>query len=530
MTNNIAVDRISFAELRKILFLPHPCREVFLCLDLFGLPRKVRFMRYVAIAYLSLTALAVLAILFLQLPNILAFFAMTTFGLGYLVAGGLLILTFWVVVFLPAVLGAVLDWRIGTGIAVVTIMALLSASAWLPEPRHDGVQILQEPKAAQGPISAKSVQMDVATLPRDIGKIEDPIAARLLQNRDLDWVRFQRQGMSTASRLYMRRKGVLYLENDDHGRVADVIVQRPGLRLSASSTTVPRNWQSARLSPWKIDHVRGYLIHAARGSPPLARNLSLKVSRADFPFWMRFTDVSVEPNSRAWAEFIRQPFAEIAHDPALHLEDDLHTLALIAVPDPSATEHGGDKPANLSEPDAVDAAIQELLDDSELSGLAKAATHRSPDDLQRQVLAEFGRQLEQRVAIVERIDLITLVHRSRLTLRSKLVMELALEEPALMQALVDRYYLDLAQNADRRVIERIGSEALAPLARAIGQDSERFREAFLESRGFQRKSLTEMIFLFDLDDPYALLAEVLNPFRPFRSSSIGLNQASVKAG
>ena len=471
-------------------------------------------MRYFAISYLSLTALLVLVILFLQLPNTLAFFAMTTFGRGLFLAWGLLILTFWLVVFTPSVLGAVLDWRVGAWIAAVTMVTLLSASAWLPEPDHEGVPLLQEPQAAQGPVNARSVQMDVATLPRDLGQIADPIAAMLLQNQDLDWVRFQRHGSGTASLLYMRRDGVLYLEKDDHGQAADVIVQRPGLRLSASSETVPQNWQRAPLSPWRIDHVRGYLIHSGRGSGALARNLSLKISRAEFPFWMQFTQVTVSANSPARAEFIRYPFAEIAHDPDRHLEDDLYTLGLIALPDPSSTKQGGDMPANLSEPDAVDAAIQQLLDDPELSGLAKAATRQSLGDLQRQVLAEFTRQLEQRVAIAERINLITLVHRSHLPLRSELVMELALEEPALMQSLVDRYYLDLAQKADRQVIKRVGDETLAPLARAIGHDQQRFREAFLDSRGFERKYLTEMIFLFDLDDPYGLLVEVFEPFPP----------------
>jgi len=466
-----------------------------------------------AFAFFLATALAVTSVIVLQLPNVLAFLSMVTFGLGYLLAWALLILTFWNLVFLPSVLGAALDWRIGLGIAAVTILALLNPSVWLPDPRHDGVRILHAPQAAQGPVSAASVQLDVASLPKDIRRVEDPIAMMLLQNPALDWVRLRQEGR-VSTRLFVRKNGVLYREDNDHELVADVIVERPGALVGWSESRVPQNWQSARLSPWKIDHVRGYLIHDARSSETLARNLSLKVSRADFPFWMQFTEVSVEPNSRAFAEFIRHPFAEIAHDPARRLEDDLQALALIATPDPAPTDQGGANNASFSAPAAVDAAVQELLDDPELSGLAKASTFRSLNETQRQVLAEFSHQLEQRVAIAERSELIALVHRSHLPVRSELVMELALEEPALMQALVDRYYLDLAQNAETRVLERVSRDVLAPLARAIGQDRERFREAFLASQTFQKQALIKMIFLFELEEPDALLAEVFDPFPP----------------
>lgn len=469
-------------------------------------------MHQFAFAYFVATILAVIAVIVLQLPNVMAFFSIVTFGLGYLFAWALLILTFWQLVLLPTVLGAALDWRIGIGIAAVTILALLYPSVWLPEPRHDGVRILQVPQAAQGPVRAASAQLDVDRLPQDIRQIEDPIVTMVLQNPALDWVRVRQEGR-VSTRLFVRKNGVLYREDNDHGLVADVIVERPGALARWSETRVPENWQSARISPWKVDHVRGYLIHDSRSSEPLARNLSLKVSRANFPFWMHFTEVSVEPNSRAFIEFMRYPFAEIANNPARRLEDDLDTLALVAAPDPASTDQGGANDA-FSAPDAVDAAIQELLDDPELSGLAQASTFRSPNESQRQVLTEFRYQLEQRVAIAERIELIALLHRSRLPLPSELVMELAVEEPALMQALVDQYYLDLDQDADTRVIERVSQDALAPLARAIGQDRKRFREAFLASRKDQRIALTKIIFFFDLEDPYALLAEVFAPFPP----------------
>lgn len=466
-------------------------------------------MFYFAIAYVALTVLGVVSVLVLQVPSVLGALTVVTFGLSWLLGLAVLNATLWLTVFLPTVLAATLRWQFGLAVALMTVAALMSFESWVPGPRHNGAALLGEAQAAQGPAEARSVELEVAELPRTMQEVEDPTVRALLRNSELDWLRLRMRGYT---RLFMRKNGVMYLEDVDHGRVADVIVERPGA-FDPDSGYVPERWRSAPLSPWKIDAVRGYLVYRGQGGAVLARNLSLQVSLAVVPLRMNLTGIDVAPMSRARSEFVRAPHARIEADPARALEDELRALALIGAPEAPSEGEAGDV---FNAPEALDAVIVEMLKDPERSGLPRVSGSASYTFHARQVYEEFTRQLENRVAIPERIDLIVQLYRAHIRIDGGLLMALAREEPALMQRLVEVSFTELEtrHRAVAMIRKLRKDEDLAPLLRAMGRDPDRLRALLLGDTPGVPQRLTEMIFRFELDDPYALLAELFQPMPP----------------
>lgn len=459
-------------------------------------------MRHFATLYLIAVALAVGFLFLLQLPGVLILLTVFTMGLGYLAVLPLLNIAIWLVAFVPAVLGACINWRIGAGMAAVVLALAVSFPKWLPDPAHDGVALLQPPFAASGPIEVNSVDITSPGSIRDVEGIARSAVNALKRNTDLKWIRVGRT-------VYERRDGILHQVRAGQGnfhRDADVIVAIPSGRHAAV-------WGNAPLSPWRVEEASGYLIHDTRTDRPLARNLSLKVLRAIKPFMLEFTGVQLEAGHDPKIEFVRAPYGEVSQDPAQTLESDLKVLGLWR--DEADTELEPENPTN-SPVKSVDAMLEKMLEDVELAQ-HKGAGSRSPDLFEAQVIEDFNGQLAARVAIEERIDLIARMERSKISrLDRDEILSIAQETPALMQRMVDLYYEDLAEDASvYRVLERIArNKAYVPLARAVGRDRTRFIMALGGGDRHQREFLIQNFFLFAPEDPYLILRTLFFPRPP----------------
>jgi hypothetical protein len=373
----------------------------------------------------------------------------------------------------------------------------------LPDPTHDGIALLEKPFAATGPVAVRSIEVTSFGKTQEERAIVETAVHALKRNTDLDWIRIG------GRKMYVRRQGILHevrTNQDDLQRVADVVVSIPDRGHAAV-------WGNAALSPWRVEHVSGYLIHDTRTDMPLARNLSLKLERATEPLRLHVTGISMQGNADPKIEFVRAHYGEVAKNLEQTLEDDLKTLGLWR--DATDTFLTPDNPTN-SPAKAVDAVLEEMLLDQELAQ-HKGHRNRSPDSFERQVIEDFNEQLGSRLGISERIDLIARLERSKIRrLDRKLMIQIAEETPALMQRMVDLYYTDLAEEpSNRKVLERVApSDAYAPLARAISADRTRFVMAFGGANRSQREFFIENIFRFGVADPLEILRTVFLPSPP----------------
>ncbi|WGW05606.1 hypothetical protein [Tropicibacter oceani] len=462
-----------------------------------GLP-----MRAFASVYLMVAGLALAILFVLQVPGLLAFFLAITMGLGIFLVPPVLFLSFWIVAFAPAALGAWFNWRIGAGIAAVTLALAVSFPSWVPDPTHQGTPLLNPPFSATGPVQVRSIEVVSPRSTHEVQGIVGPAVEALKRNTDLEWLRID-------GKVYERRQGVLHEarpNQENVARVADVIVRVAHSRHAA----VWGNWS---LSPWRVENVSGYVIHDLRTNTPLARNLSLKLERAIRPLMLQIDGVRMDTTTDVKIEFVRAPYGEVAQDPEQTLENDLGTLGLWR--DAANTGLEPDNPTD-SPAKSVDAVLEEMLKDPELAQ-HKGHRSRGPDDFEGQVIETFNTQLGSRLEIADRIDLIARLERSKIRrLDRTLIIEIAEETPALMQRMVDQYYTDLAEDASvYPILDRgVRDEFYVPLARAIGADRRRFVLALDAAERDQREFLIENIFHFGVEDPFTILRALFSPSPP----------------
>lgn len=70
-------------------------------------------MRILSASYLIVSAIMLGVLVLMQLPGVLIVFLYFTMGIGYVLVYPILKLGFWILLFVPAAIGARFDWRIG---------------------------------------------------------------------------------------------------------------------------------------------------------------------------------------------------------------------------------------------------------------------------------------------------------------------------------------------------------------------------------------------------------------------------------
>lgn len=451
--------------------------------------------------YLGVTAVAVALSALMLVPGVVIVMAAYTFGLGVVIVLPILNAAFWLVVFTPAVLGVRVNWRAGVAIAAVTVVAVMTVPRRLPEPGHEGVALLELPVAADGPVKARSVEVEAYFAGLEAQNEVDAAVDALKRNQDLEWIRLRRLSRVT---LFHRKDGILYEVRED----PDAAAQKADVVVTVASPRHVLVWGNAGLSPWRVEGAEGYLIQ--EGRRPLARNLSLSVLRAVWPIRLGLTGVGLDSTYQPRIEFVRAPYGSVARDPERRLEDDLRALGLW--PEDSSLDPANPTSSSVA---AVDARLEEMLKDKQLARL-EGARSRSATPFETQVLEHFEAQIAARVGIAQRIDLIARLEHSELSgLNRGAILEVAQETPALMARMVDLYYADLL--ADDRHYgrwQRVERQGYASFARAIGRDRERFLLALGGGKAGKREFLLKHIFRFAVDDPYAILRTVFFPSPP----------------